>query len=142
MNENAKRWVEALRSGKYPQTRRTLKDDAGFCCLGVACDLYAEEVEGANWKLRGEGAQAFHGVRSIGYSVPPPEVIEWLGLRSEIGHVNDVDPSLTMLNDGSAQADSGMDVRRHSFVEIADWIASEPEGLFVEEVDLIGEEME
>ena len=45
------RWVEALRSGKYEQTRGTLRRNkeqelagmeptpVGFCCLGVLCDV-------------------------------------------------------------------------------------------------------
>jgi hypothetical protein len=33
-------WISALRSGLYLQTKRHLRDDFGFCCLGVACDLY------------------------------------------------------------------------------------------------------
>lgn len=35
------KWVEALRSGKYAQTNGCLKDDSGFCCLGVAADVIA-----------------------------------------------------------------------------------------------------
>ena len=31
--------MTALRSGKYPQTRCTLADEDGFCCLGVLCDI-------------------------------------------------------------------------------------------------------
>ncbi|KGM36160.1 hypothetical protein [Inquilinus limosus] len=44
-------WVAALRSGQYKQTTDTLKDDYGFCCLGVACDVYAklEPETGASW---------------------------------------------------------------------------------------------
>lgn len=35
-------WVEALRSGKYKQTRGRLRKDAThFCCLGVLCDIVA-----------------------------------------------------------------------------------------------------
>ncbi len=41
MNADVKTvWLEALRSGKYPQGRgmlRTQQDE--FCCLGVLCDL-------------------------------------------------------------------------------------------------------
>lgn len=29
------RWIAALRSGNYKQTANVLKDDKGFCCLGV-----------------------------------------------------------------------------------------------------------
>lgn len=32
-----KKWVRALRSGKYKQTRLVLQDKQGYCCLGVAC---------------------------------------------------------------------------------------------------------
>lgn len=40
---NAKqKWIEALRSGKYIQTRGTLKSSEGYCCLGV----FLSAVEG------------------------------------------------------------------------------------------------
>lgn len=34
------KWVKALRSGKYKQTKRALQDSSGFCCLGVACKVF------------------------------------------------------------------------------------------------------
>ena len=37
-------WIAALRSGEYNQTTLTLKDNYGFCCLGVAC-----EINNVNW---------------------------------------------------------------------------------------------
>jgi hypothetical protein len=33
------KWVEALRSGKYPQGRHALCREGKFCCLGVKCEL-------------------------------------------------------------------------------------------------------
>jgi hypothetical protein len=44
----ARRWARALRSGKYKQGRRYLKQkdaDGEFlhCCLGVLCELYQAE---------------------------------------------------------------------------------------------------
>lgn len=33
------RWVKALTDGSYPQTQNVLRDETGYCCLGVACDL-------------------------------------------------------------------------------------------------------
>lgn len=33
------RWLEALRSGKYQQTHGCLRDNQGFDCLGVLCDI-------------------------------------------------------------------------------------------------------
>lgn len=46
--ERVKKLVEALRSGKYKQTKEVLRDKNGFCCLGVACDIAKMEV-GCNW---------------------------------------------------------------------------------------------
>lgn len=56
MNRDIKaRWIEALRSGDYPQTREALHRTEpgldskgktmppGFCCLGVLCELAAKE---------------------------------------------------------------------------------------------------
>lgn len=35
-----KKWMRALRSGKYDQGRGLLQDaHGGFCCLGVACEI-------------------------------------------------------------------------------------------------------
>lgn len=33
-------WLEALEGGKYAQATGQLRMDDGYCCLGVACDLY------------------------------------------------------------------------------------------------------
>jgi len=35
-------WLAALRSGEYRQTRDTLKDKDGYCCLGVLCHVASE----------------------------------------------------------------------------------------------------
>lgn len=48
MNTEIKvKWLEALRSGKYKQRRRKLKDNTSnpptYCCLGVLCEVM--EVE-------------------------------------------------------------------------------------------------
>lgn len=43
-----KHWVKALRSGEYKQIQGLLKDDSGFCCLGVLCDL-AMKDGGPEW---------------------------------------------------------------------------------------------
>lgn len=43
MDKNLKeRWVKALRSGKYEQARGCLRDDSGYCCLGVLLDVCGE----------------------------------------------------------------------------------------------------
>jgi hypothetical protein len=37
------KWLTALRSGEYKQTTECLRDDKGYCCLGVLSDLVAKE---------------------------------------------------------------------------------------------------
>ena len=113
MNANAKKWVAALRSGKYKQAKAAIRDGDHFCCLGVACDLYGK----AN-KVKWTGAEDF-----LGHSdVLPDEVREWLGLTSDEGFYtarNGQSSTLAIRNDAGVKFD-----------RIADIIESEPKGLF------------
>jgi hypothetical protein len=102
LNDNAKKWVAALRSGEYKQCQQRLTDGEGYCCLGVACAISPNAVDG--WK---EDCTLPWGVR------------EWLGLATAWGD-NNCNGSLSQLNDMGK-----------TFAEIADLIESEPEGLFV-----------
>lgn len=53
MNPEVKqKWIDALRSGKYEQGSEKLRSQQGYCCLGVLCDLYAQEHE-TQWEFRG-----------------------------------------------------------------------------------------
>ena len=112
LNENAQKWVDALRSGEYGQTVHQLRQGDKYCCLGVAC-----EISGlAEWDRDEHGDRAYlgHGLNL------PPDVVEWLGLNDHGGGFGNGLRSLVFENDDGA-----------SFSEIADIIESEPEGLFV-----------
>jgi hypothetical protein len=117
------RWVQALRSGEYPQTRGALRrvsaiadgPPRGFCCLGVLCDLAAKE--GVTTPVEQGG---LIGYRTVGrYNKPftetsilPSEVRDWAGLDSPYGLEWDNGlETLTSVNDGGG-----------SFAEIADRI--------------------
>jgi hypothetical protein len=42
--KDAQKWANALRSGKYSQTKHMLNDVIGrHCCLGVACEIFIPE---------------------------------------------------------------------------------------------------
>jgi hypothetical protein len=130
MNTNAQKWVAALRSGEYAQTRGFLHDSNGYCCLGVACDLYQKEVGGL--LVRVESVAVGHGDKLVGehatyydgqHGVLPVAVRDWLGLINATGdHCVAGGRSLASMND------SGDDFRT-----IADFIESEPKGLFTGE---------
>jgi len=74
----AKKWVKALRSGKYGQTTDELQDDGGFCCLGVLCEIAPKKLRALskefNYKyLEGEDLDC------------QPAIKEWAGINSGAG---------------------------------------------------------
>ena len=75
-----KRWVKALRSGKYKQAESTLRDLSNrMCCLGVLCDVTKKET-GGDWLTRGR----FGKSRCIADgSLLPPFVQKILNISSE-----------------------------------------------------------
>lgn len=127
LNENAKKWVAALRSGKYKQAKNILAKIKGphvsHCCLGVACELYI--AEGHPLKVEVDKHRDGYGPCKVygGYAdTPPTEVIKWLGLREDNGAFKFRvmgEESLAELNDAGKR-----------FTTIANVIESQPEGLF------------
>lgn len=86
MNPEIKgRWLEALRSGDYPQTRRRLADDNGYCCLGVLCEIAVEDgivTKGTAGGSLDDGIVYTSATDSADYefSVLPVAVFEWAGM--------------------------------------------------------------
>lgn len=114
--ERKAEWTAALRSGEYKQTNGFLHRRGGFCCLGVACDLWNKETGKGEWKpfsdCRDFVIQDERYALEDRYSAfPPNEVTNWLGVPYTEGYRP---PSfLTLAN----MNDSGK-----TFLEIADWI--------------------
>jgi hypothetical protein len=102
---NRKKWVKALRSGKYRQTKHYLVNGGAYCCLGVLASLAGVSDE----RMASEVALRFF-----------PEAMEFVGLKEIAGEFDGgKDACLAVRNDHGA-----------SFSEIADIIESEPTGLF------------
>lgn len=131
LNENARAWVEALRSGKYKQTtyalRRAGKKKDSFCCLGVACKLYSDSV-GGKWntpqqpELEEQISFTDDTKELKGYDLTS-SIMRWLGLATPIGkhyNIHGRTCSLVELNDEA----------NFTFAQIAKIIESEPKGLF------------
>lgn len=71
------RWLKALRSGKYQQGKGELRSrDNKFCCLGVLCDLYAED-HGIEWDTLPGGFFTFMDHTGL----LPREVKNWAGFK-------------------------------------------------------------
>lgn len=67
------KWIKALRSGSYIKVRGALRNDVGFCALGVLCDISGVgtwETEPNSKKLQYLG--------QIHYL--PKQVAEWAGM--------------------------------------------------------------
>lgn len=96
--EIKRKWIEALRSGKYAQGRGSLRvGENAYCCLGVLCDL----VDGSRWARTDRGFFQYGPSTSLA----PPTVSVGTGLQagSQLDLIN--------LNDSGK-----------SFPEIADYI--------------------
>jgi hypothetical protein len=72
-----KKWVSALRSGKYKQGAGQLRDsDDQFCCLGVLCDLHRRETGRGRWRKG-----TYFCDDDCHYEVAPDAVADWAGLN-------------------------------------------------------------
>lgn len=94
--EVALQWMAALLSGDYIQAKNYLRDSGGFCCLGVAADVYRQCGGDAKWLDRGEGVPyqlvaGYHAATAL----LPYVVTNWLGIDKDVEHdfvnYNDID---------------------------------------------------
>lgn len=94
MNAKVKtKWLKALRSGEYDQTTGKLLDRTSegdkFCCLGVLCNLYAQEHPGTGFRANGQGLYYFDDKNGT----LPDRVKKWAGslkgLELELVRLND-----------------------------------------------------
>lgn len=110
MNPDVKKeWTEALRSGEYPQTAGTLRDDVGFCCLGVLCEIAVKHGVIPEVSVEDINGKNFYDYDRA-TATPSRKVIEWAGLP-------DSNPTL-----GEYAAAEWNDEQGKGFNEIADLI--------------------
>jgi hypothetical protein len=88
MNQEIKqRWVDALRSGEFEQGHGRLRRPAGYCCLGVLCELYRRDTGDGDWRDDAENDQSIFVLASSGDTMmshtafPPNAVMRWAGLE-------------------------------------------------------------
>jgi hypothetical protein len=125
--KNLRKWVAALRSGNFKQGHGYLCSyketetgrDYKYCCLGVACQLLAEEDNTFAATVTDNPNEdphiLFGAQRALGRL--PDEVIDWLGIRwySAYGNPKFMGLHAIHMNDSL----------RLSFNEIADRIEEE-----------------
>lgn len=131
----AKKWVRALRSGKYKQAKGVLKTKTktgrvSHCCLGVLCELYENDRK----RKKKKGLRVAE-VEAYGYEVPknntlfnfngdptvlPEAVRSWARLKSDDGEFRAADTkfvvkgtrcdNLAALNDNGAKFEKIADI--------------------------------
>jgi hypothetical protein len=114
--EVMKKWVKALRSGKFKQGQGTLKKfnkqgQEQYCCLGVLCELYNETMKKNKKKTLPEKVCDNDSGFSYGYcrfggkkEDLPKEVMNWAGIGNSMGAFTNDNPihdqyNLADLND-------------------------------------------
>lgn len=96
-----RKWLEALRSGKYKQRKGALRcKDGMYCCLGVLCD-----ISGMGKWITGQCFDTYECGIDIGSVYPPYALTVKLDIQGFSG-------ILATLND----------VKGKNFSEIADYI--------------------
>jgi len=115
-----KKWVKALRSGKYKQGKHTLKQynskgQAQHCCLGVLCELYNDEQKKNKKKTLSEEVLYDHKDFPYGFtkfgenkffsscSVLPYEVMKWAEMKTSVGILPELPDNLADQNDNGAK---------------------------------------
>lgn len=92
----AKKWIKALRSGKYKQTKGVLRDEINgkpaYCCLGVLCETLGMKAR------KHAGIPRFYYGRKV-YGVLPLSAFRLTGMKSFNGYLRTEGITLTDLND-------------------------------------------
>jgi len=118
--EIAKKWVKALRSGKYKQGKGYLKqlnskNEPRHCCLGVLCELYDQQMK----KNHKKTLHSDHMVDSTGTEFIrlnkndgglPWEVRLWADITSPLGEFNKGKKCLADLNDSGKKFSTIADI--------------------------------
>jgi hypothetical protein len=103
----AKKWVKALRSGKYEQGKKSLKSEQGYCCLGVLCSLSPYKNNYTRMRPKNEFDNKL--TTKLINCLLPEKIQSWAGMSSADGRLGQT--TLTSMNDSV-----------YSFTEIADII--------------------
>lgn len=136
ITELQERWLFALESGEYNQTKGFLQDEKGNCCLGVACRVMGypvhidrkEEDCIRNIHIHPNFYRGSDGLHWLTMEVMPSPAWELLGLRDASGiFENRIEYNGRHYWGLSAMNDWGL-----TFKEIAAFIRANPEVVFKE----------
>ena len=113
MNSNVSKWIDALRSGKYEQTKGKLRYDRTegevvWCALGVGCDVFKNDTGKGKWRTYFGASAKFEVDTEKSYGIMPTTVRDHYDLCILDAR------NISNLNDAGK-----------TFAEIADWMEEE-----------------
>jgi hypothetical protein len=120
--------IEALRSGKYQQIHGSLRSNEGFCCLGVACDIYTKihpdefqwYYDGLYWSLLD------YYDKSMSYTAHlPQKIAKYFGLNNKYGKFNPP-PEFADIPTGQCNLMYLNDTLKWSFKTLASFLKTNP----------------
>lgn len=133
-------WLDALESGKYEQGKTFLNKNNKFCCLGVACDLFAEKLglviendDGIIGYANKVEDQSQRWESDYTSTTLPKPIMELLKIRDNCGEFINKTVIASKNDYGTMSYGSlaGMnDSGNFSFKDIAEYIRNNPENVF------------
>lgn len=147
LNPTQQKWVDALRSGDYAQTKSVLERPGpagGFCCLGVGCKLFLSDtrldpsgmdLEGTDLEDQLDDTDEVHygPEDDRSYESAPTVLVEKLGLRGNLGTIRGWPEGLECpqrAHGGDCISLADLNDVGWSFKQIADFIEAHPERVF------------
>lgn len=117
---NQERWLTELETTDKKQVRSAIHSQDGFCCLGIAAELFKTETTRIDSRLYGDKIlYQYDGFEATA----PTYVVNALALSNHVGRTRDESwLTMTKLNDRMGL----------SFKEIATLIRKDPENWFKE----------
>lgn len=87
----ADKWIEALESGEFTQTRGSLENEIGNCCLGVLC-LIAMQEGICDYSVKESYSLKLGSFDGCEFGLPK-SVREWAKINTDLNY-NKYDPKL------------------------------------------------
>jgi len=117
--------AKALRSGDYKQGRGSLQNRDGFCCLGVACDVFQKTEGQGKWEpeTSADADSVANPQRftladgSHEWAYPSSVIQDWLGFTGKTAPLKTDEPGESIYQNLASKNDYGS-----SFIQIADLI--------------------
>ena len=140
-------WIDIL--PKFNQTNGNLKDENGYCCLGVACEVLGPRIGVTLREFRDfiEGVDGDDDYEDVYFKafteddnsqeLLPGDIWKSLGLRSPVGNINyeECPEAVDYFGDNDQELSlADMNDNGYTFIEIQEFVRRYPRAVFTRSV--------